>query len=1793
MEAAPRLPMISFDLLSSTESVQFGKKLKPYIANFYNEDPESYTAEINQIDTLRASITHPSPDVSGVQLLKKYYCQLHFLKSRFPMELNQPCFIEFEWRDCQNGATAGSINFELMAVMYNIGALHTILGAQDSRTTPDGMKLAYSHFQCAAWAFQVVKDKYYDLIACVTSIEVPLFYKKVCLAQAQECILEKSMLDNRKSTIISKVAVQVYDYYREALNTLKGINEDIFGRSRFKEYMKYFQFKLNYHRCISLLFQGQQAEELQKMGERAAFYQAACEQLEEARKQLTSKQQKELADALAFTADVVEGKRKAAKNENEYIYHEEVPDIANLQEVKGAPLVKLIEFNVNDPEVSGPDIFARLVPMEAHEASSLYSEKKAQLLRNMGEEVEVKDQELAEFMSSMQLDMLTKMHQASGIPQELIDRAAALSAKPNAIQDLVDSMAKLSSIYHDVEANLNEIEVLLKEEEDNEKSYQEIMGKRPPSIITTDLARESYKYKEAHNKANESNQTLKKAMMTHMENLKILQTPIRELQQRLPSVELPDANIDQNLLKELELLNSKVDEMKTQRAMLWAQLRDSVHNDDITNALVTKPQDTSLEQLFTKELDKHTALVNLLLQNLSAQENIRKAFIDCYAGAVNTRRYIQDIIQKRNSTVQALIASHDSYDDLLAKANKGIEFYTKLETNVSKLLQRIKGASKVQQEEREQMLAKSTAKKADVTPTPVNSSVSSAPKLKDYLEARKKAGSLPSYQTMTYGGISQNLPDSQNWPPSVRPAPVGSEINSDPTNRFANENTALYYQQTNQGYGQPSQNSYNSPAPMTDLTSRMGTLMSKPDQASVPVVSNYNTQYSYSNYIPQNYTPTSYTYASQVYTDNHDVQSPTSHDSSKANTSTTNSYNTISSYMPNVAQNSENTNVGAYSGYGQPAANQKSVQLDETASKSAGNQQTQYSSQQYSQSPYSQYQNSSQYAQNYQNQNSQLSQYYQSQNASQYPQQQYAGASQQQGYVSTGQQPNYAGSTQQQQYNNTQNQQQAYASSVGQQQYATPTQQYPSQNASSGYYQTSQNVNASSALKSSSEPQIKAPGPESGVVGQQTPSNQQQGYVSTGQQPNYAGSTQQQQYNTQNQLQAYAGTGQQSNYPSSVQQQQYSSLTQNQQTYEPTGQHSNTRLNQQQYATPSQQYPQGGIPQEQAPTLKSSSESQIKAPGPESGALTQQTLSNQQVGVSGTYGQYQNMSYPQTQTPGYASQQQGTANMQQTYYPYGYAPNFSSNLDTASQNLYNVTQYQNQYYTQEHATSVASSNINNYSTYSAPHNDYKVQTGSPNVYNMSTGVSQAVTSNVNSSAATTPANYSNYGSVYGYSQANYPATVTTVSYTNPTMTAQTTSNKDSNIDLLSGLDFSVSQIPTLTPQQNVSQEKLKEPQPDTKSVAPSIEIKQQTPVVQVKEENAKKEVVRVLPTKPLNNSEVKSLFNQELEKYEKYVETLTTKTLSGPTTLDVKWKEIQDWQELDNQKRIISVARCYPMKNRYPDILPYDYSRVELKYSDDDYINASFIEQLSPFSPQFIVTQAPLASTFSDFWTMVREQQAELIFCPLNEKEIGDDIYWPTEKGKNISISNMVLSLQSMVVKPNWIERLILISIPEKKESSVVMHLQFTSWPGSLFPTSPEPFISYVLELISLFQQQKTPSHPIVVHCSSGIGRSGLLCLLTNAILQVTNQANAIPDLALLTSKLGNFRKNILRDREHLRFAYEALLCYMKQVLLQDTLKKKLSEVVPVKEEPKPTPEVQENIIDPLSTLDPFWASKK
>ncbi len=290
----------------------------------------------------------------------RYYAQLHSLQNRFPLSSENE-ILNFIWKEIYSGSVwqSSNIKYEMAAVLYNIGSLHSKLGAEEARTNPESMKVACTHYQCAAWAYGQLKDAFSLVLKGDLSPELLVFEQQICFAQAQECILEKSLTDNRKPGIIAKVTAQVINYYNLAITALFNQSEDcniqeLVGSKLYKEWLKYIKFKVSYLSSVLLLYQGLHAEEQKKMGQRITLFNAAVERLEEARKEAKGMANQELIqDVLTQTSDVILGKQKNAKSENDFIYHEEVPDISTISAVQGANLVSGVGFDVSDGDILG------------------------------------------------------------------------------------------------------------------------------------------------------------------------------------------------------------------------------------------------------------------------------------------------------------------------------------------------------------------------------------------------------------------------------------------------------------------------------------------------------------------------------------------------------------------------------------------------------------------------------------------------------------------------------------------------------------------------------------------------------------------------------------------------------------------------------------------------------------------------------------------------------------------------------------------------------------------------------------------------------------------------------------------------------------------------------------------------------------------------------------------------------------------------------------------------------------------------------------------------------------------------------------------------------------------------------------------------------------------------------------------------------------------------------------------------------------------------------------------------
>ncbi|XP_053462739.1 receptor-type tyrosine-protein phosphatase C isoform X2 [Nycticebus coucang] len=182
-------------------------------------------------------------------------------------------------------------------------------------------------------------------------------------------------------------------------------------------------------------------------------------------------------------------------------------------------------------------------------------------------------------------------------------------------------------------------------------------------------------------------------------------------------------------------------------------------------------------------------------------------------------------------------------------------------------------------------------------------------------------------------------------------------------------------------------------------------------------------------------------------------------------------------------------------------------------------------------------------------------------------------------------------------------------------------------------------------------------------------------------------------------------------------------------------------------------------------------------------------------------------------------------------------------------------------------------------------------------------------------------------------------------------------------------------------------------------------------------------------------------------------------------------------------------------KNRYVDILPYDYNRVELSEINGDvgsnYINASYIDGFKE-PKKYIAAQGPRDETVDDFWRMIWEQKATVIVMVTRCEEGNRNKcaeYWPSMEEGTRAFGDVVVKINEHKRCPDYIiQKLNVTNKKEKATGREVTHIQFTSWPDHGVPDDPHLLLK-LRRRVNAFSNFF--SGPVVVHCSAGVGRTG------------------------------------------------------------------------------------------------------
>uniref|UniRef100_A0A8C9VCQ8 protein-tyrosine-phosphatase n=1 Tax=Scleropages formosus TaxID=113540 RepID=A0A8C9VCQ8_SCLFO len=204
-------------------------------------------------------------------------------------------------------------------------------------------------------------------------------------------------------------------------------------------------------------------------------------------------------------------------------------------------------------------------------------------------------------------------------------------------------------------------------------------------------------------------------------------------------------------------------------------------------------------------------------------------------------------------------------------------------------------------------------------------------------------------------------------------------------------------------------------------------------------------------------------------------------------------------------------------------------------------------------------------------------------------------------------------------------------------------------------------------------------------------------------------------------------------------------------------------------------------------------------------------------------------------------------------------------------------------------------------------------------------------------------------------------------------------------------------------------------------------------------------------------------------------------------------------------------------KNRYTNILPYDFSRVKLvsMHNDEgsDYINANYIPGYK--SPrEYIATQGPLPETRNDFWTMVLQQKSRIIVMLTQcseRRRVKCDHYWPFTE-EPVAYGEVTVEMLSEKEGPEWTVRNFRLGYAD--ETQDVLHFNYTSWPDHGVPTVNA--IESILQFVYIIRQQAGKSRgPVVVHCSAGVGRTGTFIAL-DRLMQHIREHDFIDVLGLV-----------------------------------------------------------------------------
>lgn len=330
-----------------------------------------------------------------------------------------------------------SLAFEKASIIFNISAVLSCHAAHQTRSEETGLKTAYHSFQASAGMFTYINENFLHAPSSDLSRETVKTLIAIMLAQAQEVFLEKQITDQKKVGLLAKLSSQAATLYSQAVEGVQeNVNKAIFEKVWLLMVQVGYPLWFGYGGLGSLT---QQQAKYNLMSSMAQYYQALADDdanshgMAVARLQVAETYAREAhriasnfpssippssnlsADCAPILAEItkrhyaaVQERLREFAKDNDYIYHQPVPAEASVSPVPKLPAAKPIPVSElyagqDIQRITGPDLFAKIIPLAVTESASLYDEEKAKLVRAETERVDTANSEMAASLDYLRL----------------------------------------------------------------------------------------------------------------------------------------------------------------------------------------------------------------------------------------------------------------------------------------------------------------------------------------------------------------------------------------------------------------------------------------------------------------------------------------------------------------------------------------------------------------------------------------------------------------------------------------------------------------------------------------------------------------------------------------------------------------------------------------------------------------------------------------------------------------------------------------------------------------------------------------------------------------------------------------------------------------------------------------------------------------------------------------------------------------------------------------------------------------------------------------------------------------------------------------------------------------------------------------------------------------------------------------------------------------------------------------------------------------------------------------------